>query len=53
MIDPVFRNINKLLVFSFKNGETDAARDSFDSSIGKWGVWTKTSKWKNQHFLIY
>ena len=23
------------------------------SSIGKWGVWAKTSKWKIQNFLIY
>ena len=23
------------------------------SSIGKWGVWAKTSKWKNQNFSIY
>ena len=22
-------------------------------SISKWGVWAKTSKWKNQNFLIY
>ena len=22
-------------------------------SIVKWGVWAKTSKWKNQNFLIY
>ena len=23
------------------------------SSIGKWGIWAKTSKWKNQNSLIY
>ena len=22
------------------------------SSMGKWGVWAKTSKWKNQNLLI-
>ena len=24
-----------------------------DSGIGKWGVWAKTSKWKNENLLIY
>ena len=27
--------------------------DELNSSMGKWGVWAKTSKWKNQTFLIY
>ena len=30
MIDPSFSNIIKLFVFSLKNGENNAARDSFD-----------------------
>ena len=30
LIDPTFRNINWLLVLSFKNGNNDSARDSFD-----------------------
>ena len=31
MIDPVFRNINRLFVLSFKNGNNDSKRDSFDA----------------------
>ena len=30
MIDPTFRNINRLLVLSFKNGDNDPGRNSFD-----------------------
>ena len=30
MIDPTFRNINRLFVLSFKNGNNDPARYSFD-----------------------
>ena len=30
MIDPTFRNINRLFVLSFNNGGNDPARDSFD-----------------------
>ena len=29
MIDPAFRNINRLISLSFKNGISDPARDSF------------------------
>ena len=29
MIDPTFRNINRLLVLSFKNGDNDATRNVF------------------------
>ena len=30
LIDPTFRNIKRLFVFSFKNGHDDLTRDSFD-----------------------
>ena len=30
LIDPTFRNINRLFVFSFKNDNNDPTRDSFD-----------------------
>ena len=30
MIDPTFRNINRLFVLSFKNGDDDPRIDSFD-----------------------
>ena len=30
LIDPSFRNINRLLVFSFKNGNSNPMKDSFD-----------------------
>ena len=30
LIDPTFRNINRLFVLSFKNGDDDPARYSFD-----------------------
>ena len=30
LIDPTFRNINRLLVLSFKNGDYDPNRISFD-----------------------
>ena len=30
MTDLAFRNINRLFVLSFKNGNEDPARDSFD-----------------------
>ena len=30
LIDPTFRNINRLFVLSFKNGDKDPARNSFD-----------------------
>ena len=30
LIDPTFRNINSLFVLSFKNGNNDPTRDSFD-----------------------
>ena len=30
MIDRTFRNINRLFVLSFKNGNNDPTRDSFD-----------------------
>ena len=30
MIDPTFRNINRLFVLSFTNGDDDIKRDSFD-----------------------
>ena len=29
MIDPIFRNINRLFVLSFKNDDNDLTRDSF------------------------
>ena len=29
MIDPTFRNINRLFVLSFKNDDNDLTRDSF------------------------
>ena len=31
MIDPAFRNINRIFVLSFKNGGDDPARDCFDN----------------------
>ena len=31
MIDPIFRNINRLFVLSFKNGNNHPKRDSFDT----------------------
>ena len=31
LIDPTFRNINRLFVLSFKNGGDDPTRDSFDN----------------------
>ena len=30
LINPTFRNINRLFVLSFKNGNDDPTRDSFD-----------------------
>ena len=30
MIDPTFRNINRLFILSFKNGDNDPTRGSFD-----------------------
>ena len=30
MIDPTFKNLNRLFILSFKNGNNDSARDSFD-----------------------
>ena len=30
VIDPTFRNINRLFVLSFKNSKKDPRRDSFD-----------------------
>ena len=30
MVDLTFMNINSLFVFSFKNGDNDLTRDSFD-----------------------
>ena len=30
LVDPTFRNINKLFVLSFKNGNNDPTRNSFD-----------------------
>ena len=30
MIDPTFRNINRLLVLSSQNSDADPTRDSFD-----------------------
>ena len=30
LIDPTFRNINRLFVLSFKNGDNDPTRNSFD-----------------------
>ena len=30
LIDPTFRNINRLFVLSFKNGNNDPTRDSFE-----------------------
>ena len=30
MINPTFRNINRLLVLSFRNGDNDPTRSSFD-----------------------
>ena len=29
MVDPAFKNINRLLVISFKNGDNDPVRNSF------------------------
>ena len=31
LIDPTFRNINRLFVLSFENGNNDPQRDSFDN----------------------
>ena len=31
MIDPTFRNINRLFVLSYKNGDDDPASNSFDN----------------------
>ena len=31
LIDPAFRNINRLFVLSFKNGNNDPIRNSFDN----------------------
>ena len=31
MIDPMFRNINRLFVLSFRNDDDDPATDSFDT----------------------
>ena len=33
MTDPTFRNINRLLVISFKNGDDNPTKNSFDISI--------------------
>ena len=30
MTDPTFKNVNRLFNLSFKNGEDDLTRDSFD-----------------------
>ena len=30
LIDPIFRNINRLFVLSFKNGDDDPTRNSFN-----------------------
>ena len=30
MVDPTFRNINRLFVLSFKNGDSDPTRNFFD-----------------------
>ena len=30
LIDPTFTNINRLLVLSFRNGDNDPTRDSFE-----------------------
>ena len=30
MVDPVFRNVNRLFAFLFKNGNDNATRDSLD-----------------------
>ena len=30
MIDPKFRNANKLFIFSFKNAKNDPRKESFD-----------------------
>ena len=27
--------------------------NDFSSTMGKWEIWAKTPKWKNQNFLIY
>ena len=32
LIDPAFRNINRLFVLSFKNGNNDPTRDSFEKN---------------------
>ena len=29
MVDPAFKNINRLLVISFKNGDNDPVKNSF------------------------
>ena len=29
LIEPTFRNINRMFILSFKNGNDDSARDSF------------------------
>ena len=31
LIDPIFKNINRLFVLSFKNGNNDLKRNSFDN----------------------
>ena len=36
LIDPTFRNINRLFVLSFKNGSNDPIRDSFDKYYIPW-----------------
>ena len=33
LIDPPFRSINKLFVLSFKNGNNDSTRNSFDEYV--------------------
>ena len=53
LVDIIFRNINRLFVFSFKNGNNDPARDSF----GKYYMTLVETKDFNalltiNHFLI-
>ena len=38
MIDPAFRNINIVFVISFKNGDNDPRRDSFDKILHVTGI---------------
>ena len=46
MIDPTFKNINRMFVLSFKNGDDDPTRNSFDK------YYMPLTEIKNFHTLI-